>query len=62
VLRRYGVVVLVYAGESLFWWHLPERHEMPYVLRRRHLPAQNVKIAVVGANLEKGLLRTIPLA
>ena len=40
---------------------LPKRLQMPRSVRRRCLPAQDIKIAVVRTNFVKGVLRAVPL-
>ena len=34
---------------------------MPYALRRRHFAPKNVEIAVIRANFEESIMRTVPL-
>jgi len=45
---------------SALAWQLPERHQMPKLIRRRRFPAQDIQIAVIRANFVKGTLSAIP--
>ena len=47
--------------DSALSWQLPERHQMPWPIRRRRFPAQDIEIAVICANFVKGILRAVPL-
>ena len=40
---------------------LPERHQMPRSIGRRCLTAQDEEIAVIGADFEIGIGRSVPL-
>jgi hypothetical protein len=43
------------------FWQLPERYEIPKSIRHRGLPAEDIKVPIVGTNFVKGLLGAVPL-